>query len=50
MLRLKIYNLAGGRLHVALVPAISPCCVLGVPFGIWGMIVLNDREVKRAFR
>jgi hypothetical protein len=49
MLRLKIYNLAVGGCVVALVPAISPCCVLGVPFGIWGMIVLNDREVKRAF-
>lgn len=31
------------------IPCISPCCVLGIPFGIWGLVVLNDPQVRRAF-
>jgi hypothetical protein len=26
------------------------CCLLGIPFGIWGLIILNSEEVKSAFR
>jgi hypothetical protein len=25
------------------------CCLLGIPFGIWAIIVVNDESVKRAF-
>jgi hypothetical protein len=25
------------------------CCLLGLPFGIWALVVLNDETVKRAF-
>jgi hypothetical protein len=25
------------------------CCVLGIPFGIWAMVVINDENVRRAF-
>jgi len=25
------------------------CCLLGIPFGIWSLVVLNDETVKRAF-
>jgi hypothetical protein len=27
----------------------SPCCLLGIPFGIWALVVLSDERVKRAF-
>lgn len=27
----------------------SPCCLLGIPFGIWTITVLNRPDVKRAF-
>lgn len=27
----------------------NPCCLLGIPFGIWTMTVLNRPDVKRAF-
>ena len=25
------------------------CCILGLPFGIWALVVLNDEAVKRSF-
>jgi predicted Zn finger-like uncharacterized protein len=25
------------------------CCILGLPFGIWGLVVLNREDVSRAF-
>ena len=25
------------------------CCLLGIPFGIWALVVVNDESVKRAF-
>jgi hypothetical protein len=25
------------------------CCLLGLPFGIWAIVTLNDAEVKDAF-
>ena len=34
---------------LALLPCLSPCCVLGLPFGIWALVTLNKPEVKEAF-
>lgn len=34
---------------LASIPCCSPCFVLGMPFGIWGLVVLMDDDVKRAF-
>jgi hypothetical protein len=27
----------------------NECCLLGIPFGIWGLVVINDESVKRYF-
>ena len=27
----------------------SLCCLLGIPFGIWGLVVVNNEDVKRGF-
>ena len=35
---------------VAMIPCISPCCILGLPIGIWSLVVLLRPEVKAAFR
>ena len=32
------------------IPCISPCCLLGLPFGIWAIAVLNRPSVQAAFR
>ena len=33
---------------LAMLPCL-PCCLLGLPIGIWAVIVLIDEDVKRAF-
>jgi hypothetical protein len=35
---------------LSLIPCLLPCCCLGVPFGIWALVVLNKPEVVSAFR
>ena len=35
---------------IAMIPCVSPCCLLGLPFGIWAIVVLNDPSVRAAFR
>jgi hypothetical protein len=34
---------------VAMLPCISPCCVFGLPAGIWALVILNKPEVKSQF-
>jgi len=50
MERLENFGWAMGASIVAMVPCISPCCILGLPVGIWALIVLNKPEVKGAFQ
>jgi hypothetical protein len=50
MKKLENYSLAMAAAIVAVIPCISPCCLLGLPFGIWALVVLNDASVKAAFR
>jgi hypothetical protein len=51
---LQMKRLQGwGYVLFACIWAMLPCnllCLLGIPFGIWGLVVLNDEGVKRAFR
>ena len=35
---------------VAMIPGLSPMCVAGIPFGIWAIVVLAQRDVRYAFR
>jgi hypothetical protein len=49
MLRLQSRSLAIAACIVAMLPC-SCCCVLGLPFGIWGLIVLNKPEIKSQFQ
>ena len=50
MKNLENYGFAMAASIVAMVPCISPCCLLGLPFGIWAVVVLSDPGVKAAFR
>jgi len=49
MSRLQNHTLAIIACIVAMLPC-GCCCVLGLPFGIWGLIVLNKPEVKSHFQ
>lgn len=50
MQRLQSFGFAMTMSILAMIPCISPCCILGLPFGIWSLVVLNDAGVKAAFQ
>jgi len=50
MRKLSQWGLAVGASVVAMVPCVSPCCLIGLPVGIWSLVVLTKPEVKGAFR
>jgi TRAP-type uncharacterized transport system fused permease subunit len=47
---LQSHGLAMMASILAVIPCLSPCCLLGIPFGIWSLMVLSKPEVKAAFR
>ncbi len=49
MKNLQGYGYAMTGAIVAMLPC-NVCCLLGLPFGIWSLVVLNKPEVKNAFR
>lgn len=49
MRKLESYGLAMTASILAMIPCVSPCCILGLPFGIWAVVVLAKPEVKEAF-
>jgi len=50
MKELKSYGLAMTASILAMIPCFtSCCCLLGLPVGIWAIIVLLDKDVKAAF-
>lgn len=50
MKKLESYGLAMAASIIAMLPCISCGCLLGLPIGIWSLVVLNKPEVKSAFR
>jgi hypothetical protein len=50
MKRLESYGLAMTASIIAMIPCVSfPCCIIGLPIGIWAVVVLSKPEVKSAF-
>ena len=50
MKQLQSWGAAVTASIIAMIPCISPCCLLGLPIGIWCLVVLFDSSVKSAFR
>jgi hypothetical protein len=48
MFRLRSYGLAMASSIIAMLPC-NGCCLLGLPFGIWAVVMLAKPEVKDAF-
>jgi len=48
MLKLRSYGWSLAASILALIPCTSPCCVVGLPIGIWALVVLSRPEVKAA--
>jgi hypothetical protein len=49
MLALRSYEFAFLAAILAMLPCVTPCCLLGLPFGIWAVIVLRKPGVKDHF-
>lgn len=49
MKSLQNYGLAMAATIIAMVPCVSPCCIITLPFGIWALVVLMNEDVKAAF-
>ncbi len=51
MVKLQSRGLAIATAVVSMIPCLTGCCcIIGLPFGIWAMVVLNKPEVKASFR
>jgi hypothetical protein len=50
MKNLRSYNLALTASIVAMIPYLSGCCCVGLPIGIWAIVILMDPNVKQSFR
>jgi hypothetical protein len=47
---LQSYGFALTATILAMIPCLSNCCIIGLPIGIWALVVLLDNNVKQAFR
>jgi sulfite exporter TauE/SafE len=49
MKELTQWGLAVAASILVMIPCISPCCIIGLPIGIWCLLTLNRPEVKNVF-
>jgi hypothetical protein len=49
MKKLESHGLAMAVSIIAMIPCVSPCCLIGIPIGIWSLVMLSKPEVKSAF-
>jgi hypothetical protein len=49
MMRLRGRSLSVLGCFLACLPGVGPCFIVGIPFGIWGLLVLNDKNVRAAY-
>ena len=50
MSRLRSYGLAMTASILAIIPCVWSCFIVGIPLGIWALVVLRRPEVRAAFR
>ncbi len=50
MRKAKNYGLSLTVCIVSLIPGLNPCCILGLIFGIMGLVKLNESRVKKGFQ
>lgn len=49
MFRLRKRGPAWIACVISCIPCLTSCCILGIPFGIWGLVALKDPVVRNAF-
>jgi hypothetical protein len=50
MMKLESWGLAFAAAILVMLPCGSCCCCLGIPLGVWLIVLLNKPEIKTAFR
>ena len=50
MQELGSYEFAFVAAILAMIPCLTPCCLIGFPFGIWALAVLCRKDVKSQFQ
>jgi hypothetical protein len=50
MLRMRNLGMAYTAAIISVIPCCSGCYVIGIPFGIWALVVLNNPEVRSRFQ
>jgi hypothetical protein len=50
MKQLRSYPVCIAAAALAILPGCSPCCCLGIPLGVWTLVVITSPEVRAAFR
>ncbi|HSU53359.1 MAG TPA: DUF4339 domain-containing protein [Candidatus Dormibacteraeota bacterium] len=50
MKKVENYGLCMAASIVAMIPCLSSCCLIGLPIGIWALVVISKPEVKSSFR
>ncbi len=49
MTKLKGYNQGIVASVMSCIPGVSPLLLIGIPFGIWNLVALSSKDVRRAF-
>jgi GYF domain 2 len=49
MRSLRSYEFSMTAAILAMIPCLTPCCILGLPFGIWAVVALRGPGVKSQF-
>lgn len=49
MMKGRSHGLARTAAILVMVPCVSPCCVAGIPVGIWALVVLASPDVRAVF-
>jgi hypothetical protein len=49
MLKLRSFGIVLAAAILTLLPCVGPCCCVGIPIGIWALVVISKPEVKAAF-
>jgi hypothetical protein len=50
MRKLRRFPIVVAGTILAMVPYLSLCCLLGLPIGIWALVVLFNPDVRAAFK
>jgi hypothetical protein len=49
LMKLRSRGLVMTAAILGMIPCLGPCCLIGIPIGIWTLVVISKPDVKAAF-